>query len=105
MLGYLDDLHADFLAIWGIDIHRDTTLTGPEFFALAMRTFAFDGVMTARARAEDKAQQPIQAPATPAAAQPAARPAAQQGPAQVVELSAFRAMYPGVVEMSSDKQD
>lgn len=100
MPGYLDDLHADFLAIWGIDLHRDTTLTGPEFFTLARRTFAFDGVMAARAREEDKTQQGTSAPAP----QPTAHPAARQEQAQVVDLAAFRAMHPGVVELASDKQ-
>jgi len=98
--GYLDDLHADFWAIWGIDIHRDTTLTGPEFFAMARRTFSYDGVMTGRARVENEARQ-----RTPASApRPAASPAAPQEQAQVVDLATFRAMHPGVIGMSSDKQ-
>jgi hypothetical protein len=77
-------------------------LTGPEFFAMARRTFAFDGVMAARARTEDEARQ---RPAAPAARQPASQPGPQREQAQVVDLAAFRAMHPGVVEMSSDKQD
>jgi hypothetical protein len=98
VLGYLDDLHADFWAIWGIDIHRDTTLTGPEFFAMARRTFSYDGLMAARARAEEQAQQrtPTSAPTQPA------QPAAQGEQAHVVDLATFRAMHPGVIGHSSD---
>jgi hypothetical protein len=76
-------------------------LTGPEFFSMARRTFSFDGVMAARAREEDKARQRTPAPAP----RPTAQPAQQHEQAQVVDLAAFRAMHPGVVEMSSDKQD
>lgn len=99
MLDYLDDLHADFWAIWGVDLHRDTELTGPEFFSMALRTFDFDGVMTALARAENAAQQRGSAPAPQ---QQPAQAAAQREQAQVVDLATFRAMHPGVIGHSND---
>jgi hypothetical protein len=47
--GHLDDLDADFRAFYG---EPDMlALPGPRFFALAERTFAYGGVMTARAEA------------------------------------------------------
>lgn len=72
---------------------------------MARRTFSFDGVMAARARLEDKAQQRNQQSA-PQKPQPQARPAATPSgeQAQVVDLAAFRAMHPGVIGYSGDQQ-
>lgn len=97
MLDYLDDLHADFLAIWGIDVHRDVTLTGPEFFAMARRTFCFDGVMAARARLEDQQAEAVQ----PQVPQRQTAPASQRADEKVVDLATFRQMFPGVVSHST----
>jgi hypothetical protein len=44
---HLDDLEADFLAIYGIEDMYD--LTGPKFLALAYRVSAYQGVMRLRA--------------------------------------------------------
>lgn len=99
MLDHLDDLWADILAIWGVDIHRASTseLTGPEFFAMAMRTFAFEGVM--QARLEQERQE------GPPARQPVPEPR-QQAPgstgSNVVELNAFRAEFPDLVSHSTE---
>lgn len=96
MLSYLDDLYADFLAFWGIDIHRDTTLTGPEFFVLARRTFSYDGVMTGRAQAEDEHVR---------RETPAPQPQQQETPVRagekVVDLATFRAQFPAMVSHST----
>lgn len=97
MLDHLDDLHADYWAIWGIDIHRDTTLTGPEFFAMARRTFSYDGMMTARLRAQEEQEQqqaPVSQPQTPS-------PTPQSSGAKVVDLATFRQMFPDVTTHST----
>ena len=43
----MDDLDADFLAIYRIDDPLET-LSGPRFFKLAYRAAAYNGVMAAR---------------------------------------------------------
>lgn len=51
MLDHLDDLDADFRRFYGISgIGEEEfgTLSAPRFFALAERSFAYDGVMTYR---------------------------------------------------------
>lgn len=97
MIDHVEDLHADFLAFYGIDIHRDTELTGPEFFSLARRTFAFEGVMAARWRNEEggghqapERYEPVEQQAV-----------AGRQDADVVDLAQFRVMFPGVVEHST----
>lgn len=50
VLDHLEDLEADFLRFFRVvDI---STLDGPRFFRLAARTFAYDGVMSARLQEE-----------------------------------------------------
>lgn len=69
-------------------------LDGPRFFALARRTFAYEGVMQARARQEED---------TPAQTRPEA-PRQQVAPqSNVVELAAFRAAFPGLVSHSEGR--
>lgn len=46
VLDYLDDLDADFRAIYGIQDFM--TLPGPRFFKLACRVTAYEGCMAAR---------------------------------------------------------
>lgn len=65
-------------------------MDGPRFFSLARRTFAFEGVMQARARQEEEAPQQV----------PTRQPQQSQQVAassNVVELTAFRAAFPGLV--------
>jgi hypothetical protein len=47
ILDHLDDLDADFRVFYRIDDIE--SLTGPRFMALALRVFAYQGVMSARA--------------------------------------------------------
>lgn len=52
MVFHLTDLEADFRAFYGLTPADIVELTGPHFLALAIRVFAFPGVMQARAAAE-----------------------------------------------------
>jgi hypothetical protein len=93
-------LDADFLALYGIDLRTATTdeLDGPRFFALARRTFAYEGVMQIRARQEEE-DPPARPPARQASPQQVAPPA---GGSNVVPLDAFRASFPGLVSHSTE---
>jgi hypothetical protein len=50
VLDHLEDLDADFLALYRIDDFGE--MFAPRFFSLALRTVAFSGVMAARVAAE-----------------------------------------------------
>lgn len=50
MLDHLDDLDADFRVFYRIDDME--VLPGPRFLALALRVFAYQGVMAARVAAQ-----------------------------------------------------
>lgn len=63
-LDYLDDLDADFLRFYGIDLEQDD-ISSVRFFALAYRTPAYGGVMTKHA--EEQAEK---SPRSSAAASP-----------------------------------
>jgi hypothetical protein len=52
VLDYLDDLDADFRVFYQIDDME--SLPGPRFFALALRVFAYQGVMAALAAAQQE---------------------------------------------------
>lgn len=52
VLDHLADLEADFLVFYRIDDIED--ITGPRFLSLAMRVFAYQGVMAARAMAQEE---------------------------------------------------
>lgn len=47
VLDYLDDLDADFRVFYRVDDIE--ALSGPRFLALALRVFAYQGVMASRA--------------------------------------------------------
>jgi hypothetical protein len=95
---HIDDLVADFRVFYGIDL-RDPPpeLTGPEFFSLARRVFAFDGVMAARWRAENEPATPATtaAPQTRRTSRPPQQP--KRDDVEVVSLDAMRAMFPGLI--------
>lgn len=55
ILDHLDDLDADFRVFYRIDDIE--SLSGPRFIALALRVFAYQGVMAARAAALETPQQ------------------------------------------------
>lgn len=52
ILDHLDDLDADFRVFYRIDDIE--SLSGPRFMALALRVFAYQGVMAARAAEHDQ---------------------------------------------------
>lgn len=52
VLDYLEDLESDFSVFHRVeDIHL---MAGPRFFRMALRLFAYDGVLAARARSEEE---------------------------------------------------
>lgn len=51
VLDHRRDLEADFRAFFHLDPRSMYALPGPEFFALAVRTVAFQGVMASRVMA------------------------------------------------------
>jgi hypothetical protein len=57
VLDHLEDLDADFLALYGIDGFE--SMTAPRFFGRALRTFAFSGVMAARYAAMKRDEDPV----------------------------------------------
>lgn len=93
VLSHWDDLDADFLAIYGIDL-EDCDLSGPRFFARAHRLSAYTGVM--QARVEEGREE--------ADDRPVARetPEAPGGTDQhEVDLTAMRMQFPGLVSMAA----
>jgi hypothetical protein len=85
---HLDDLDADFLAVYGIDLEQQE-ITGARYFALAHRLTAYQGVMAARAEAE---REPAEERGRPAAVRQQ-----DDGGTREVSLTAFRVMFPGIV--------
>lgn len=93
VLDHTDDIDADFLAVYGLDL--DTyPISGPRYLALAYRLPVYQGVMATRVEAEraDRPQQPVAAPEE--------RPTA---PGEV-SLTEFRFRFPGLVSMSSRQE-
>jgi hypothetical protein len=58
VLDHLDDLESDFSVFHRVDDMY--AMPAPRFFRLAERIAAYEGVMTARIRAEQAQEQPIQ---------------------------------------------
>jgi hypothetical protein len=96
VLSHQEDLDADFLAIYGIDLW-DCDLTGPRYLALAHRLSAYTGVMAARVQEaeDDPSPEPVQAREGPARAQQS------QGDERQVSLTAVRFKFPGLVSMAN----
>lgn len=98
VLDYLDDLDADFLAIYGIDLDQ-AEISARRYFALAHRLPAYQGVMAARIEAEreDRPQAVSHTP-TRTSSTPAPTGADSERPTEV-SLTAFRMQFPGLVSM------
>ncbi len=68
MLDHLDDLAADFLAIYRKEIVPEddewADLSGPRFFSLAFRVAAYRGVMYCHVGDQERARQSQTGPAT-----------------------------------------
>lgn len=98
VLDHLDDIDADFLAIYGIDL-LDQEVTGPRYFALAHRLTAYQGVMAARVEEEREERQPSSH--TPTRTSSTAPPPRQgAGETTEVSLTQFRAKFPGLVSVA-----
>lgn len=98
VLDYLDDLDADFLAIYGIDL--DTAeLSARRYFALAHRLPAYQGVMAARIEAEREDRPSRAASSTPTRTSSTSAPERGNGEAVELSLTQFRAQFPGLVSM------
>lgn len=96
VLSHLDDIDADFLAIYGIDLEQ-VDVPARRYFALAYRLTAYTGVMAARVE-EEREQQP--ASTTPTRTSSTAQPVRQGGGETTeVSLTQFRAKFPGLVSV------
>lgn len=95
VLDHEDDIDADFLAIYGIDLDRED-IPARRYFALAHRLTAYTGVMAARVEAEREEQQPTSSTPTRTSTTPAP---ARGGETREVSLTAFRMQFPGIVSM------
>lgn len=59
VLEYLDDIDADFLRFYGIDLSQDDPVASARFFKLAYRLPAYQGVISARIDQEREAAKTI----------------------------------------------
>jgi hypothetical protein len=98
VLDHLDDLDADFLAIYGIDLEQDDAISARRYFALAHRLAAYQGVMAARVD-EERDERPV-ASSTPTRTQDTAPPPRQGAGETEVSLTQFRATFPGLVSVA-----
>lgn len=98
VLDHEADIDADFLAIYGIDLHEQE-VTGPRYFALAHRLTAYQGVMAARVD-EERDERP--APSTTPTRTSSTAPPARQGDSETsaVSLTQFRMQFPGLVSVA-----
>lgn len=96
VLDHLDDLDADFLAIYGIDL-EEREISARRYFTLAHRLTAYQGVMAARAEAEREDQPAASGTPTRTSSTPA--PSRGNGEAVELSLTQFRAQFPGLVSM------
>ncbi|MCX5522195.1 hypothetical protein OG342_04840 [Streptomyces bobili] len=95
VLDHLDDLDADFLAIYRIDLARDE-ISARRYFALAHRLPAYSGVMAARIEAErDERPAPRSTPT-----RTSSTPAPERGDETELSLTQFRATFPGLVSVA-----
>lgn len=95
---HLDDLQADFLAIWGIDLDVDEPPYAARFFAMCRRTFSYDGVMAARL-AELERREPSQPAPRHAAHVPTWATASQHDrQVQEVSLEQLARMHPDLID-------
>ncbi|MFF8482323.1 hypothetical protein [Streptomyces antibioticus] len=95
VLDHLDDLDADFLAIYGIDLEQQE-LSARRYFALAHRLPAYQGVMAARTEAEREHREP---PHSTTPTRTSSTPARGRGDVTELSLTQFRAKFPGLVSV------
>jgi hypothetical protein len=98
VLNHQEDLDADFLAIYGIDL-LEQEISARRYFALAYRLTAYQGVMAARAEEEREQRDPT--PSTTPTRTSTAPPTRQgNGETTEVSLTQFRAQFPGLVSVA-----
>jgi hypothetical protein len=98
ILDHQDDIDADFLAIYGIDL-LEQEISAPRYFALVYRLTAYQGVMAARAEEEREQQEPIRS--TPTRTSTTAAPSGSGSSEKTeISLTQFRAQFPGLVSVS-----
>lgn len=97
ILDHLDDLDADFLAIYGLDLEQ-VEISARRYFALAHRLPAYQGVMAARVD-EERDERPA-ARSTPTRTQTAAPQGSGSSETAEVSLTQFRAQFPGLVSVA-----
>ena len=97
VLDHQEDIDADFLAIYGIDLEQ-VEISSRRYFALAYRLTAYQGVMAAMAE-EERDGHPAPS-STPTRTSTTAAPA-RRGDSEVheVSLTQFRAQFPGLVSV------
>jgi hypothetical protein len=93
VLDHQDDLDADFLAVYHIDLHEQE-ISARRYFALAQRLTAYTGVLAARLEAERDESRPAGAVPT------STTPAPQRGDTTELSLTQFRAHFPGWVSVA-----
>jgi len=106
VLDHLEDLDADFLALYGIE--NPWEMPAARFFNLAMRSFYYQGTMQFRILREQEDQQqqgkPQQRPSREPTYGPS--PSKKQGEeVKVVPLTGLLAMMPGLGEYTQVKKD
>jgi hypothetical protein len=101
VLDHLDDLDADFLAVYGIDLEQADAISARRYFALAHRLTAYTGVMAARAETEREQSEPNRTSSTPTRTSTPAEPT-RHGSSETTEVSLtqFRAQFPGLVSVT-----
>ncbi|MFJ8995606.1 hypothetical protein ACIRQH_35025 [Streptomyces sp. NPDC102279] len=96
VLDHVDDLDADFLAIYGLDLEH-VEISSRRYFALAYRLPAYQGVMAARV--DDERDDQPQASSTPTRTQDAP-PRRGSGETTEVSLTQFRMQFPDLVSVA-----
>lgn len=102
VLDYLDDIDADFLAIYGIDL-LEQEVSARRYFALIHRLPAYQGVLAVRreeAREEQEDPGEQKRSSTPTRTSTEAAPAGGSSEVREVSLTQFRAFYPGLISMA-----
>jgi hypothetical protein len=99
ILDHQDDIDADFLAIYGLDLEQDE-ISSRRYFSLVYRLTAYTGVMAARVEEEREDRQSTGTTTTRTRSE---APPVRQGDGAVkeVSLTAFRVMFPGIVSGGS----
>lgn len=101
VLDHEDDIDADFLAIYRIDLEQ-VDMSGRRFFPLAYRLPAYQGVMSARQEEANSEERPTPS-STPTRTSETAAPApTERGTSETstVSLTQFRAQFPGLVSVA-----